>query len=160
MVILLNELPAATHGGNFPPAFNIIMVKNDVNVHEREQDEKPHEGVVPLPHGKIAPHQRHDPGKEFGEPGLAHGRIKPEAGDALEKKRQEGHEISESRHGIVPDRFNGLVIRLQQVHGNHLADLLPLFLAVGNKIPPVGIAVPGEPPINPKEEIKKEEVAE
>ena len=83
MVFLLDEFPAAAHRGNFAAAFHVVVIKNDVNVDEREQDEEPHERVMPLAHGKVAAHQRNDPGKEPWEPTRAHGGVQAEAGEVV-----------------------------------------------------------------------------
>ena len=85
-MLSLNELPPANHGRCDPPPFNIIMIEHQVHVNHGEHNKEPHHDVMPLADSKIPSHQRYDPGKHLGQPGMAHGSVHAKPRYALEQK--------------------------------------------------------------------------
>src|SRR5271166_3693115 len=61
--LLSLKLPTSHHGRSRAAPLDIVVIEDQVNVHQRKQNEEPHEDVVPLAYGKIATHEGDDPGE-------------------------------------------------------------------------------------------------
>src|SRR5271165_2055947 len=90
MAVLAHELPPADHGGCGAASFDVIVVEDQVHVHDREQDEETHHRVVPLAHTKVSTHKRHDPGKHVRQKRTAHAGVQCKPRRRLKQERQEG----------------------------------------------------------------------
>src|SRR5271169_6522452 len=75
-----HELPSTDHRRSGSAPFNVVMVEDQVHVHDGEQDEEPHHRMVPLPHAEVPTHQRNDPGKHVRQERPAHAGVQREAG--------------------------------------------------------------------------------
>src|SRR5271157_393329 len=82
------ELPTTHHRRGRPPTLDVVVVEDQVNVHDSEQDEEPHHGVVPLTYAKLPAHQRHNPGEHLRQERLAHAGVKFKPGHGLKQKGQ------------------------------------------------------------------------
>ncbi len=147
--LLLDELPPPDHGRSHPASFHVIMIEHQVGVNDSEDDEEPHQHVVPLAHCKISAHQRDDPGKEMWQPRVAHGSVHPEARDALEQEDKKRQEIREARKSIVSDGFQRLDTALQDIHSQDILHFFNLFFPEDDEIPPIGVFVAYETPEDP-----------
>ena len=67
-----------------------------------EHDEEPQEQVMPVAHGELAAHQRHDPREHARQERVAHAGVEREAGDGLEQNARNVQEVDERRQRVVP----------------------------------------------------------
>src|SRR6516165_10501593 len=151
-----HELPSADHGGGGTTSFDVVVVEDQVYVHNCKQDEEPHHRMVPLAHLEVTTHERNNPGKHVGQKRAAHAGIERKPGGRLKQERQERQEIDEARQRVVPDRYVAANLRLQHIHLDNVADLLPLFTLVGEEVRPARVSVAGKPPVDTRKKHEEE----
>ena len=65
--IFLDEFPPTYHGRCYTSPFNVIVIKNEVNMDQCENDKSPHQQVMDLAHMHIPAEERHHPCKQLWE---------------------------------------------------------------------------------------------
>ena len=139
-------------------ALDVVVVEYEVNVDDREEHERPHDGVVENAQRELAAEEGRDPGEKPGKPGMAHRRVEGVAGNDLEHRQQPGSGVGEIGHRVVPERVHGLVRRLKDVDLQHGADLRELAAGQGEVISPAGVLVSDKRPVQPEGEIEGEHI--
>src|SRR5271157_881702 len=147
------ELPTTHHRRGRAATLDVVVVKNQVNVHDSEQDEEPHHGVVPLPDTELAAHQRHNPAEHLRQESLAHAGVKRKSGRRLKQKRQK---VNEPRQRVMTQRDVPAELRLQYIDLQHFADFLNLDPLIGDEIRPAREGVAYESPVDSRQEREKE----
>jgi len=153
--IFFDEFPSSDHRGCDSAPFDIIVVKDKVNMHDGKKNKSPHQDVMDLPHVNISAKKRNDPGKQFGQKGLAHGCIHSEAGEALHKKDQECEKIDQAGQGVMANGIDLLIRYLQDIHFYHVKHFLPLAAFQGDVIVPPCKFIACNSPVKSKQEIKE-----
>src|SRR6476620_5418617 len=71
-LIVSFKFPSADDRGRRTASLDKVVVKDQIDVDDREYHEGPHRNVMPLPNGRIATHKRYDPAEQLRQPCIAH----------------------------------------------------------------------------------------
>ena len=153
--IFLDEFPSSDHRGGDAAPFDIIVVKDQVHMHDGKKNKSPHQYVMDLPHVDISAEKRNDPGKQFGQKGFAHGCVHSEAGEALHKKDQKREKVYEAGQGVMADGIDLFMRYLQDIHFYYVKHFFPLAAFQGYKIIPPRKFIACKAPVKAEQEIEE-----
>ena len=155
--IFLNKFPTPYHRGGDSPAFDVVVVENQIDVYNREDNEAPHQHVVQKSHRNVASHHRYNPGKELGKGRVTHGRIHSKSSQTLQQEDQEGEKIDEAGQRVVANRIDFLVRQLENIHLDHIQNFFPLTAFERDEIGPACELISGKSPVGSENEVEKDE---